>query len=66
MKKYLYSLLSGLFLYMIPVSAFAVTEVIWWDFLGGGDGVRMKKLIDNFNSSHDEIQYYYPVSLTDC
>jgi multiple sugar transport system substrate-binding protein len=56
MKRNLISLFSGLFLYMIPVSAFAVTEVIWWDFLGGGDGVRMKKLIDNFNSSHDDIQ----------
>ena len=25
-------------------------EVIWWDFLGGGDGVRMKALIDDFNA----------------
>ena len=56
MKKNLISFFCGLFLYMIPVSAFAVTEVIWWDFLGGDDGVRMKKLIDNFNSSHDDIQ----------
>ncbi|HHY51381.1 MAG TPA: extracellular solute-binding protein [Alphaproteobacteria bacterium] len=26
--------------------------VVWWDFLGGGDGVRMKKLIEDFNASH--------------
>ena len=26
--------------------------VMWWDFLGGGDGVRMKKLIEDFNAAH--------------
>jgi multiple sugar transport system substrate-binding protein len=39
--------------------AFATETVVWWDFLGGGDGVRMKKLIDDFNSEHSgsvEIQ----------
>ena len=35
---------------------FAQTEVVWWDFLSGGDGVRMKALIDEFNSSHPDIQ----------
>src|SRR5690606_11156140 len=33
--------------------------VMWWDFLGGGDGVRMKKLIEDFNAQHQgeiEIQ----------
>jgi multiple sugar transport system substrate-binding protein len=35
--------------------SYAQTEVVWWDFLGGGDGVRMKKLIDDFNASHDDI-----------
>jgi multiple sugar transport system substrate-binding protein len=25
-------------------------EVTWWDFLGGGDGVRMKSLLDEFNT----------------
>ncbi|MCA9836693.1 MAG: extracellular solute-binding protein [Trueperaceae bacterium] len=37
-------------------SVYAQTKVVWWDFLGGGDGVRMKSLIDDFNSSHDDIQ----------
>ena len=32
------------------VSAAEAKEVvIWWDFLGGGDGVRMKQLISDFN-----------------
>lgn len=30
----------------------AKETVVWWDFLGGGDGVRMKTLIDNFNKEH--------------
>ena len=29
---------------------------IWWDFLGGGDGVRMKALIEDFNAEHPDIQ----------
>jgi multiple sugar transport system substrate-binding protein len=30
----------------------AKETVVWWDFLGGGDGVRMKKLIEDFNAEH--------------
>lgn len=30
----------------------AAETVTWWDFLGGGDGVRMKKLIEDFNAQH--------------
>jgi multiple sugar transport system substrate-binding protein len=33
-------------------SAQAEETVIWWDFLGGGDGVRMKQMIDEFNEAH--------------
>lgn len=42
----------------LMVSAAQAQEVIeWWDFLGGGDGVRMKTLIDEFNTTHaGEIQ----------
>jgi multiple sugar transport system substrate-binding protein len=32
--------------------AMATETVVWWDFLGGGDGVRMKKLIDDFNAAN--------------
>ncbi len=28
----------------------AKETVVWWDFLGGGDGIRMKKLIEDFNT----------------
>ena len=30
----------------------AKETVVWWDFLGGGDGIRMKKLIEDFNAEH--------------
>ena len=32
-----------------------VTEVVWWDFLGGGDGIRMKAMIAEFNAEHPNI-----------
>ena len=32
--------------------AAAQETVVWWDFLSGGDGVRMKQLIDQFNTEH--------------
>jgi len=44
-------------LFTVPVQA--KETVIWWDFLGGGDGVRMKQLIGDFNKEMDgkiEIQ----------
>ena len=34
------------------MAAQAEETVVWWDFLGGGDGVRMKKLIEDFNTEH--------------
>ena len=33
-------------------NAWAKESVVWWDFLGGGDGVRMKQLISDFNKAH--------------
>jgi multiple sugar transport system substrate-binding protein len=39
----------------IGVPAVAQQEVIWWDFLAGGDGVRMKALIERFNEEHPDI-----------
>ena len=32
--------------------AHAEENVVWWDFLGGGDGVRMKQMISDFNAAH--------------
>jgi multiple sugar transport system substrate-binding protein len=37
----------------MAVAAQAQETVVWWDFLGGGDGVRMKQLIDDFNKEHE-------------
>lgn len=34
----------------------AQEEVVWWDFLSGGDGVRMKALISDFNAEHPDVQ----------
>jgi multiple sugar transport system substrate-binding protein len=36
----------------LSTAASAQTKVIWWDFLGGGDGVRMKKMISDFNAAN--------------
>ena len=33
-------------------AAYAEETVVWWDFLGGGDGVRMKQLISEFNEAN--------------
>ncbi len=34
-------------------SAVAQETVVWWDFLAGGDGVRMQQLIEDFNAAHE-------------
>ncbi len=33
-------------------AAHSEENVVWWDFLGGGDGVRMKQMISDFNAAH--------------
>ena len=33
-------------------AAHSEETVVWWDFLGGGDGVRMKQMISDFNEAH--------------
>lgn len=33
-------------------TAHSQENVVWWDFLGGGDGVRMKQMISDFNGAH--------------
>ncbi|MGN6102314.1 MAG: extracellular solute-binding protein, partial [Devosia sp.] len=37
-------------------AAYAKTTVVWWDYLGGGDGVRIKSLIKQFNKENPDIQ----------
>lgn len=49
-------LLAGAALVMgMSGPALAAVELEWWDFLAGGDGVRMKALIDRFNEEHPDI-----------
>jgi multiple sugar transport system substrate-binding protein len=51
MKAALLCLAAGL----ISGSAYAATELTYWDFLGGGDGVRMKQIVEEFNKSQSDI-----------
>lgn len=37
---------------MMSTAAQAEETVVWWDFLSGGDGVRMKQLISEFNEAN--------------
>ncbi len=55
---YMRTLRAALVSSAMMVSAAQAQQVVeWWDFLGGGDGVRMKALIDQFNAEHaGEIQ----------
>ncbi|WP_417689042.1 extracellular solute-binding protein [Roseibium sp.] len=38
---------------MAVSGAQAAETIVWWDFLGGGDGARMKQMIDDFNKAHE-------------
>jgi multiple sugar transport system substrate-binding protein len=33
-------------------AARAEETIVWWDFLSGGDGIRMKAMLDEFNKEH--------------
>jgi multiple sugar transport system substrate-binding protein len=57
MNRMLKTMLSTAALFAFVAGAEAKETVIWWDFLGGGDGVRMKALLDDFNKEHaDSIE----------
>lgn len=49
------SIVAAAALAIVAAPASAQQEVVWWDFLGGGDGVRMVALIDRFNAEHPDI-----------
>jgi multiple sugar transport system substrate-binding protein len=53
MKLAIYSLAALCF---STIAHAAPTELIFWDFLGGGDGVRMTQIVDEFNKSQKDIQ----------
>lgn len=55
MKQFIKAALAATAL--VTITAFAAgvqakDTIVWWDFLGGGDGVRMKAMIDEFNKEH--------------
>ena len=37
---------------LMATAAHAEEKIVWWDFLSGGDGVRMKAMLDQFNTEH--------------
>ncbi|MFU8824637.1 MAG: ABC transporter substrate-binding protein, partial [Yoonia sp.] len=49
------SMLAATAISLVAMPAVAQTEITWWDFLGGGDGVRMRAMIDQFNAEHPDI-----------
>ena len=38
---------------LMTTAAYATETIVWWDFLSGGDGVRMKAMLDEFNKEHE-------------
>jgi len=54
MKGMFRKLLATVAVFAFTAGAEAKETVVWWDFLGGGDGVRMKKLIEDFNAEHKD------------
>ncbi|MCV3766488.1 extracellular solute-binding protein [Rhizobium sp. TRM95796] len=37
---------------LMTTAAHAEETITWWDFFGGGDGVRMKQMVADFNEAH--------------
>ncbi|MCX2721258.1 extracellular solute-binding protein [Roseibium salinum] len=54
--KYLKTLLAAGAMSLASLPALAQQDITWWDFLSGGDGVRMKALIARFNEEHPDIK----------
>ena len=54
MRKLIAGLFSVGVVLAVSSAGYAKETVVWWDFLGGGDGVRMKKLIEDFNAEHKD------------
>src|SRR5262245_1084689 len=57
MRNTLTKALATAALIAFATAAQAKETIVWWDFLSGGDGVRMKSLIEQFNKEHaDSIE----------
>lgn len=50
------ALLSTALMTVAVGGALAKDTIIWWDFLGGGDGVRMKAMLDQFNKESTDLE----------
>ena len=55
MKNKILTILSSLALSFYAFSASAVTEIVWWDLYGGGDGGKLQNMVDAFNGDHPDI-----------
>lgn len=55
MKKAIYCLATYFLSTLASTFTQAATQLTYWDFLGGGDGVRMKQIVEEFNKSQSEI-----------
>ena len=49
------SLLAAAGIATVIASAQTATKVVFWDFFGGGDGIRMKQIVDEYNKSQSDI-----------
>ena len=56
MRALMTKVLATAALLALTAGAQAKETVVWWDFLGGGDGVRMKALLDKFNKENPDIE----------
>jgi multiple sugar transport system substrate-binding protein len=62
-KKFIKIALLSTTAAMLSFGAYAKETVVWWDFLSGGDGVRMKALIEKFNAEHADTIEIQPTTL---
>ncbi len=56
MRGFMTKALATAALLALTVGAQAKETVVWWDFLSGGDGVRMKSLLEQFNKENPDIE----------
>ena len=55
MKNKFVSIFTTIILSITSFTAFAKTEIIWWDLLGGGDGVKMAAMVEAFEKENPDI-----------
>jgi multiple sugar transport system substrate-binding protein len=56
MKTAIYSAIYSFAWFSSALAQAAPVRLVFWDFLSGGDGVRMTQIVDEFNKSQNEIQ----------